>query len=176
MLAFFRKIPKWLILSSVLLVLIAIAVIVAFQITATPAVAEQPIPFNHQRMVKYGIACLYCHTDAMRSAEAGIPSVEKCVGCHRVIKPNRTDIKPVLDHYNAGEPIPWVRVNKLPRFVYFSHQPHVANGVDCETCHGDVAHMEVTVPVVKMTMGWCLDCHKQQPEAPQLTDCITCHQ
>jgi len=138
---------------------------------------QQPIAFNHQLMVQAGIQCLFCHTEARRSPMAGMPSVEKCMGCHKVIANDKPEIKKVAEYWQRGEPILWVRVNTLPRFVYFSHQVHVvAAGLNCEQCHGDVGHMTVDVPVVRMNMGWCLSCHEKQPNARQLMDCVTCHQ
>jgi hypothetical protein len=83
----------------------------------------------------------------------------------------------VAGYWERGEPIPWVRVNAQPDFVFFSHQPHLGAGLNCETCHGDVGSMTVARPAVKMDMGWCLDCHLKQPEAKvaRLADCLTCH-
>lgn len=138
---------------------------------------QQPIAFNHEVMVQIGIPCLFCHTDATKSPVAGMPSVEKCMGCHKVIATNSPEIQKVAGYWARQEPIPWVRVNQLPRFVYFSHRVHVvAAGLNCERCHGDVGHMTVARPVVKMDMGWCLSCHEQQPNAKQLMDCVVCHQ
>jgi hypothetical protein len=99
------------------------------------------------------------------------------MGCHRVIGTDVPAIQQVTDYWNRQQPIPWRRVNVLPRFVYFSHQVHVvAAGLNCERCHGDVGHMAVARPVVHMNMGWCLGCHEQQSNAPQLKECIVCHQ
>ena len=141
------------------------------------APANQPIAFNHQIMVQAGMTCEFCHSGVERSPAAGMPSVEKCMGCHKVIDPKNAEILKVADYWNRKVPIPWVRVNVLPRFVYFSHQVHVvAGGRKCEDCHGDVGHMTIDVPVVRMNMGWCLDCHSKQPNAEQLRDCIVCHQ
>jgi hypothetical protein len=68
-------------------------------------------------------------------------------------------------------------VSKQPDFVYFSHQAHLVAGANCENCHGDVGSMRVTQRVVKMDMGWCLDCHLKQPEdkVARLADCLICH-
>lgn len=146
--------------------------------TRTQAAASpQPIAFNHEVMVQAGISCLFCHPGATKSPVAGIPSVEKCMGCHKVIATTSPEIQKVAGYWDRQEPIPWVRVNQLPRFVYFSHRVHVvAGGLNCERCHGDVGHMTVAQPVVKMDMGWCLSCHEQQPNAKQLADCVVCHQ
>ena len=164
-------------LAGVVLIVIVLggaALVSASQANAAP---EQPIAFNHQVMVQAGVPCLFCHSDATRSTDAGMPSVDKCMGCHKVIATDSPEVQKLADYWKRQEPIPWVRVNQLPRFVYFSHQVHVVGaGLNCETCHGDVGHMTATHPVVNMTMGWCLACHQQQASARQLTDCITCHQ
>ena len=138
---------------------------------------QQPINFQHQIMVQAGIPCLFCHTDAIRSPAAGMPSVEKCMGCHSVIGTDMPEVKKVADFWQKQEAIPWVRIYRLPRFVYFSHRVHVvAAGRNCERCHGDVGQMEVTRPAVTMDMGFCLDCHEQQSNAEELKDCLVCHQ
>ncbi|MBI3361197.1 MAG: cytochrome c3 family protein [Chloroflexi bacterium] len=165
----------WRLLPLGLIVLVAAAVFVSRQkALAAPA---QPIAYSHRTHVEAGVQCLFCHTSALRSSVAGIPSVQKCMGCHTVIATDRPEIKKVSGYWERGEPIPWARVNTQPDFVYFSHQSHLGAGLNCETCHGDVGHMTVARPVVKMDMGWCLDCHLKQPEEKvgRLTDCLACH-
>ena len=167
----------WLLMAGLGIAAIAVGGIYFFWAPKTQAAPQQPIAFNHETMVQAGVPCLYCHADATKSPSAGMPSVEQCMGCHKVINPDSPEIKKLAGFWVRQEAIPWVRVNQLPRFVYFSHQAHVvAAGLNCESCHGDVGHMSATRPVVQMTMSWCLDCHKQQPNAPQLVDCVTCHQ
>jgi c(7)-type cytochrome triheme protein len=146
---------------------------VTWQVRAAP---EQPAPIEHEAMTKKGVTCLFCHTDALSSPAAGMPSLEKCMGCHQVIRIDSPKIAEVAAYWNRQEPIPWVRVNQLPRFVYFTHRVHVNAGLNCEQCHGDVAHMAAAEPVTKMNMGWCLNCHEQQSNANQLRDCVICHQ
>jgi hypothetical protein len=180
---------RWLLIGSALLLVLALGgthLFLAAKTRAAPATqaaptaqaaSGQPIAFNHQIMVQLGIQCLFCHTEARRSPAAGMPSVERCMGCHRVIATNTPEIQKVADYWNRQQSIPWVRVNALPRFVYFSHEVHVtAGGLNCERCHGDVGHMTIDRPVVHMNMGWCLSCHEQQSNAAQLRDCVVCHQ
>lgn len=168
------------VLSRTGLAVVASLVILAslFGLVAARALSgpEQPIPFPHVSMVGQGVQCLFCHSDAMRSPAAGIPSVERCMGCHRVIATNAAAIQTLAGYSQRGDTIPWVRVYVLPRFVYFSHEVHLASGINCERCHGDVGRMKVTVRAVHMNMGWCLDCHEKQPNADQLRDCQVCHQ
>jgi hypothetical protein len=168
------RITRWIL---GMLVLALLAANVFFLTAQSRAVPEAPVEFNHQIMVQVGITCLFCHTGAMRSPAAGMPSVEKCMGCHSVIATADAAIQKVAGYWQRGEPIPWPRVNQLPRFVYFSHRVHVvAGGFNCERCHGDVGHMAEAQPVARMDMGWCLDCHNRQPNKDQLRDCIVCHQ
>lgn len=170
-----RDMPKWALGATFLLILIIMFTLLIVRSTSASAAPEQPIPFSHKKMVQYGIACLYCHADATRSQVAGMPSVAKCMGCHDVIKSGSDDIQKLAEYLHSDQPVPWARVTKLPDYVNFSHEVHVNNGVNCETCHGDVGHMTETFQAVDISMGWCLDCHKQQPEAPQLIDCVECH-
>ncbi len=144
------------------------------QVYAAP---EQPIAYSHEVHIEAGIQCLYCHPGALNSPIAGIPSVQKCMGCHNVIETGSPSIQQVAAYYENEEPIPWVKINNQPDFVYFSHQPHLGTGLNCETCHGDVGQMEVTRQFAKMDMGWCLDCHLKQPEqkVARLADCLACH-
>lgn len=143
----------------------------------TRAESDQPVTYSHRVHVGAGIQCLYCHSEANRAPIASIPSVQKCVGCHQAIATNKETVQEVLAYWERGEPIPWQRVNKQPDFVYFSHRPHVNAGLNCETCHGDVAQMDTVVPTVEMHMGWCLQCHESQPpeKVARLVDCVTCH-
>jgi hypothetical protein len=168
---------RWWLIFGIVVVLILVVTYFVAVLQAKADTVSQPINFPHKTMVGLGITCVFCHNTAMRSPAAGMPSVQLCVGCHQTIKTTNPEIQKVLGYWQRQEPIPWNRVNILPRFVYFSHQPHVvAAGLSCETCHGDVGNMTVDVQVVKMNMGWCLGCHEKQPNAPQLKDCIICHQ
>jgi hypothetical protein len=145
---------------------------IGFGVRAAP---KQPLPFYHVVMVGKGIPCLYCHADAMKSSSAGIPSVEKCMGCHNYIGTDLPAVQKLSGYWRNQQPIPWVRVYRLPRFVYFTHEVHIAQGLSCERCHGDVAHMKVVTAAEKVNMGWCLNCHEKQPNAEQLKDCVVCH-
>jgi hypothetical protein len=168
---------RWLL--SFLILLLAVVISGVFltraQVLAAP---DQPIAYSHRTHVEAGVQCLYCHTSALRSDVAGIPSVQKCMGCHTIIATEDEAIQALTSYWKRGEPIPWNRVNQQPDFVYFSHQAHLGAGINCETCHGDVGRMTVARSVVKMDMGWCLNCHLKQPEEKitRLADCLACHQ
>ena len=122
---------------------------------------EQPIDFDHRHHVRDdGIPCLYCHTDAERSPNAGVPSTEVCMSCHAQIWTDSPLLAPVRRSYFEDEPIHWKRVNVLPDFVFFNHAAHVRQGVGCETCHGRVDLMANVVAHAPLQMKWCLDCHR----------------
>jgi len=162
-----------------LLLIVAAAAVAGAALTRARALATpaQPVAYSHRVHVEAGVQCLFCHADALRSDNASIPSVQKCMGCHAIIAPDSAVVQQVAGYWERAEPIPWVRVNQQPDFVYFSHQPHLGAGLNCEGCHGDVGRMQAARPVVKMDMGWCLACHLEQ--APQkvarLVDCLACH-
>ena len=167
---------RWLAFIAMLVIIGVIAgvLITRMQVLAAP---EQPIAYSHRVHVEAGLQCLYCHSNALRSDVAGIPSVQLCLGCHGVIATDDPVVQEVAGYWERQEPIPWVRVNVQPDFVYFSHQAHLGTGINCETCHGPVGEMEAARPVVRMDMGWCLDCHLQQPKehVARLADCLACH-
>jgi Cytochrome c7 and related cytochrome c/Class III cytochrome C family len=154
-------------------------VLAAVLLTRAMALAapRQPIAYNHQTHVQAGVQCLFCHSSALSADIAGIPSVQKCMGCHATIATDNQEVQVLHSYWEQGKPIAWVRVNQQPDFVYFSHQAHLLSGINCETCHGDVGRMEVARPAVNMDMGWCLDCHWKQPQdkVARLADCLACH-
>lgn len=123
---------------------------------------EQPVPYSHQVHVgELGIDCQYCHTNVEFSEEANVPATQTCMNCHGQIQTESLALLPVRESWATGYPIEWVKVTFLPDYVHFSHAAHVNNGVGCETCHGRVDRMEVVEQVEPISMGWCLDCHRQ---------------
>jgi mono/diheme cytochrome c family protein len=160
---------------------------------------RQPILFNHViHAGSFGIACQHCHTDARRSEYAGLPSVERCLGCHKIIgAQDNPEIAKIADYGRRGAPIPWVRVFKVPEFTHFPHKPHIQADIACQTCHGAIERMPVvgarTGPSLvndlqyavglkptppPLTMGWCLECHRRENATRGLhapLDCVTCH-
>jgi hypothetical protein len=168
---------------------------------------EQPIAFSHQLHAgEMTIPCMYCHFGAEDSKHAGIPPANVCMNCHEFVNNNTNEnkiaekmgrnqevspeIKKIYESFGTSEnnyedknPTEWVKVHNLPDFVFFSHKPHINAGLDCEKCHGDVASMTRVKQVNDLSMGWCLDCHRQDHESldntkerkSQLQDCATCH-
>ncbi len=127
---------------------------------------DQPVWFSHKVHVGQNhIDCLYCHHTAMDSKSAGIPSVDVCMNCHNVVKSGKKtgteEIAKVVDAYNNGRPIEWIRVHNLPDHVWFSHAQHVNAGQrECQECHGPVETMDRIVQVHNLGMGWCINCHR----------------
>jgi len=122
---------------------------------------DQPVAFDHRHHVlDEGIACLYCHTDAERSAYAGLPSTDICMGCHAQVWNQSPLLEPVRRSYFSGRALAWNRVHSLAEFVYFDHSVHVARGVACEHCHGAVETMARVEKTVPLDMAFCLDCHR----------------
>ena len=121
----------------------------------------QPVPFSHEHHVNgLGISCLYCHTSVKESAFAGIPPTKTCMTCHSQIWTNAAILEPVRQSWIKEEPIRWTRVHKLPDFVYFNHSIHVAKGIGCASCHGEVDKMPLMYQENTLRMGWCLQCHR----------------
>src|SRR5689334_872765 len=143
---------------------IGVLALVVYSRSPYPAFAEksptQPVPFSHAQHVALQIDCRYCHTSVTTSASAGIPPTQTCMTCHSQIRTDSAALAPVRDSYATGKPIAWNRVHDLGDFVYFNHSIHVAKGVGCSTCHGQVSQMNQISQVAPLTMGWCIDCHR----------------
>jgi hypothetical protein len=122
---------------------------------------DQPVEFDHRHHTQDdGIDCRYCHNTVEKAAVAGVPSTEKCMGCHAQIWNQSPMLEPVRRSYFSRMPIAYNRVHDLPDFVYFDHSAHVKHGVGCVSCHGRVDKMARVVQVAPLTMEWCLDCHR----------------
>jgi hypothetical protein len=128
---------------------------------------DQPVEFDHRHHVRDdGIDCRYCHRGVERTAWAGLPSTDVCVGCHGQVWRDSLLLEPVRRSYFSGQPIAWNRVHRLPDFAYFDHSIHVSKGVGCVECHGAVDEMARVYQVAPLKMGWCIECHRDP--APHL--------
>ncbi|HVL17756.1 MAG TPA: c-type cytochrome [Gemmatimonadales bacterium] len=134
----------------------------------------QPIEFSHAvHAGSYGIDCQYCHADARRGIYAGLPSVARCMGCHKIVAAQgNPEVQKIHEYWNQKQAIPWVRIHKLAGFAYFPHKRHVQVGLACQTCHGPVETMQRVAQVAPLTMGWCVSCHAER-RGP--LDCVVCH-
>ncbi|MDP3773244.1 MAG: cytochrome c3 family protein [Gemmatimonadales bacterium] len=141
---------------------------------------EQPLFYRHDvHAGQYRIPCLYCHNNAANSWTANIPTVSTCMGCHLVMSAPDTagnpnaDIAKLRDFAGRGEPIPWVRVNKIAEHAHFPHMRHVNAGLACQSCHGNIQQMPRVFAAQNVNqMGWCTNCHMRRGIT---RDCTTCH-
>ena len=124
---------------------------------------EQPIQFSHKLHAgQYQINCNYCHTGVYAGKGANIPSANICMNCHNAIKRESPEIQKIYKALEKDEPIQWVRVHNLPDLAYFNHSQHTnVGGLECKNCHGEIEKMEVVEQRSSLTMGWCIDCHRQ---------------
>ncbi|WP_147678360.1 cytochrome c3 family protein [Algibacter pacificus] len=145
----------------------------------------QPIHFSHKiHAGDNGIDCKYCHSSARVSKTSGIPSLNVCMNCHKSVYEYNGETTPEYSkEFYDGEikklyaaagwddseqkytgessPVKWVRIHNLPDFAYFNHSQHVTvAGVECQTCHGPVETMEEVYQYSPLTMGWCINCHR----------------
>jgi len=126
---------------------------------------QQPVQFSHKHHVgDDGIDCRYCHTSVETSYSAGIPPTQTCMNCHNQLWSDSPYLEPVRASYRDNKPIEWERVHDLPEFAYFNHSIHIAKGVGCSTCHGQIDAMPAVYQASSLQMEWCLSCHRN-PEA-----------
>ncbi len=146
--------------------------------TGTREVVEQPVPFSHKHHVsELGIDCRYCHTAYEKSASAGFPPTKTCMNCHQQMWTSANVLEPVRESYakdkEKGKPIAWTKIHNVPHYTYFNHSIHVAKGVGCVSCHGQVDQMNLLHQSKTLLMEWCLDCHRAPEKHLRPTDEIT---
>jgi Cytochrome c7 and related cytochrome c len=129
----------------------------------------QPILFSHRHhAAELRIDCRNCHATVETDAFAGMPSTHTCLTCHSQIFTSTSMIRPLVESAASHLPVQWNRVNRLPSHVYFNHSIHIAKGVACITCHGEVGKTALMMKGEPLTMRWCIDCH--QNPAPRLSE------
>ncbi len=135
---------------------------------------KQPLPFSHaQHAGDLGIDCRYCHTTVGSAAFAAVPPTQTCMNCHERIAADSDKVLLVRESAASGKPIRWVKVHDLPDYAYFDHSAHVARGVGCASCHGRVDTMEQVAQVERLSMGWCLECHRHPEPHLRPLDAVT---
>lgn len=188
------KITRFLLIPLVSIFFIALAVyFISEEAESDSKGPVQPILFSHKIHAKDNkIPCEFCHSYVDVSPNAGIPSVQKCMGCHEHIQGRdveydingttiniREEIGKVKEYWARGEAIPWVKVTGMPDHVHFNHKRHIKSGIECQTCHGPVEEMDVVYQAEKLNMGFCISCHQEKADdeqhAKELNDCLTCH-
>ncbi len=169
-----RRVPRWMRQAAGLggITLIIMAAVVLPRYLTTPAPA-QPVPFSHRlHVTQKKLDCFFCHTSATTSSNAGMPAAAKCLLCHEVIAARFWPIRKLTGYVDMGKPVPWVRVNRLPEYVRFSHEAHLAKRIDCGRCHGNVAAMDRVGQVHRFDMNFCVTCHWSRGASDS---CYVCH-
>lgn len=152
---------------------------------------DQPIPFSHQiHAGELKMDCQFCHTAVEKGPHATLPDSATCMKCHAAdtgaIASDSPSIQFMRKMFAQGKPMRWIKVHDLPDHVRFSHKPHVAKGIDCTVCHGDMAKSGKVSVTTDFNMGWCVNCHREEKWENQelkpgnntsvhLTECGTCH-
>jgi len=133
---------------------------------------RQPIAYSHAAHAGGSqVDCQYCHFQAERGRYAGIPPAQVCMNCHTQVLKDNEEVLKIKAAIDNNEPIEWVRVHRLPDHAYFNHSAHVVTGgIECQQCHGPVESMGLVRQDAPLTMGWCLECHRdEQPIRPAAT-------
>ena len=163
--------PRWsnLLLPTIILAALTIPLYAVFFVAYgfSPKTLEvgyqpkQPVPFSHALHAgELGMDCRYCHTSVEKAAHASVPPTQTCMNCHTQIRPQSPKLADVRESYETGLPVEWTRIHKLPDFAYFDHSARVNRGIGCVSCHGRIDNMEVVYQKSPLSMGWCLECHR----------------
>lgn len=156
---------------GITLAVVGLLVVSGVTYYATPAYTRvgykptQPIAFSHKLHAgDLAMSCTHCHTNVESSPHANVPDTQTCLSCHGAswgnIKSGAASLEPLREAERTGSPLDWVRVHKVPDYAYFNHAVHVARGVSCVDCHGQVNEMEIVSHKEPLSMAWCLDCHR----------------
>ncbi len=121
----------------------------------------QPVAFSHKLHAgELELDCRYCHAQVEVAAVASVPPTQVCMNCHQLVTQASEKLAVIRDSVATGQPVEWIRVHKVPEYAYFDHSVHIGAGVGCSSCHGDIRKMEVVTQMEPLSMGWCLECHR----------------
>jgi hypothetical protein len=177
----FPKSANKLPLQIIIFVLVLVGVVTAATTYyATPKYTRvgyapvQPVPFSHAlHNGQLGIDCRYCHIGVDKGATSTVPTAQTCMNCHNQIKTDSPALAPVRQSFESGDPVKWVKIHQVPDYVYFNHAVHVNRGISCVECHGQINEMEVVKHSKPLSMGFCLDCHRDPASHVRPLDQIT---
>jgi hypothetical protein len=181
---FFRRSVNSVPLQVLICLLVTVAVVVAgvneyatnkyLNVGYTP---DQPVAFDHSFHAGpdsvLGLDCRYCHNFVEKSPHSNVPTANTCWNCHSIVKPDSPALALVKKSVETGEAIRWVKVHKVPDYVYFPHSVHVNRGVSCVECHGRVDQQVVVGQQKSLNMSFCLDCHRNPEQVLRPLDKIT---
>jgi hypothetical protein len=132
------------------------------------------VPYSHALHVgKLGLDCRYCHASVESTAVANLPPTQTCMNCHHVVKRDSVALQPIRDSIDRDQPMRWVRVHNLPDYAYFQHAAHIRAGIGCVSCHGRIDQMDVVTQAEPLSMGWCLECHRDPVSRLRPTGAVT---
>jgi hypothetical protein len=133
----------------------------------------QPLPFSHKQHVDIGLKCQECHNNPQPGDQMTLPATAKCMACHMVVAKDKPAIEKLAAFAKSNDPIPWLRVYKLPDWVWFSHRIHLEARAKCEACHGAIAQRDKLWREINLNMEGCMKCHREKGAA---LDCNACHE
>jgi hypothetical protein len=134
----------------------------------------QPVAFSHAIHVdQLEMDCRYCHSAVEKSWYSNIPSSSTCMNCHNQVLKDDPKLEMVRESVQSGKPIPWVQVHVTPDYVYFNHAVHVTRGISCVECHGQINEMDEVRHSQPLSMGFCLECHRDPAAKIRPVDKIT---
>lgn len=146
----------------------------------------QPVPFSHKLHAgELKMDCRYCHVNVEKAANASIPPTATCINCHSpldasgastalgAVHPTSEKLRAVRESFETDQSIPWLRIHRLPDYVFFNHSAHVNRGVSCVSCHGRIDTMEKVYQAEELSMAWCIECHRDPAEHIRPVELIT---
>ena len=157
------------------------ALLMAFALAGISSAAQeqggqaprQPIEFNHRLHAgTLKVQCKMCHPNADPGETMGLPEVSTCMQCHSAIAPKNEAMQKLQAFAKQDRDVDWVRIYQIPSYVTFNHRTHLNTGATCETCHGAVAQRTALFKEKEISMGACMDCHREKQAS---IDCGYCH-
>ena len=136
-------------------------------------VNPQPVSFSHKQHSLIGLPCNDCHNGANKRERAGLPKAEQCMLCHQTVKTESPEIIKLAGLYSVNAKLDWIRIYKVPDFVFFSHGNHARVGIGCTECHGPVEKRDRLQKEISTSMEMCMDCHRRTKAS---LSCNLCHE
>jgi hypothetical protein len=139
---------------------------------ASKTAPVQPLPYSHKQHIALGLKCQTCHIEPDPGEMMTYPATEICMSCHETVDKDKAPIQKLAEYAKSHQDIPWVRIYRIPDWVDFSHKNHLEAGATCDRCHGAVAQRDVLFKEGDLSMGACMECHREKGAPVQ---CDYCH-